>query len=35
MMDAAGTDLDALKASMGNLGKACGACHDDYRVPKN
>ena len=35
MMEAAGTDLDALKASMGNLGKACGACHDDYRVPKN
>ena len=35
MMDAAGTDLDALKAGMGNLGKACGACHDDYRVPKS
>ena len=35
MMEAAGTDLDALKAGMGTLGKACGACHDNYRVPNN
>lgn len=35
MMDAAGTDLDALKAGMGDVGKACGACHDKYRGPKN
>ncbi|NUH64140.1 cytochrome c [Sulfitobacter sp. S0837] len=35
MMDMAGTDLDALKAGMGGVGKACGACHDDYRGPKN
>ena len=35
MIKAAGTDLDALKAGMGAVGKACGACHDDYRGPKN
>ncbi len=32
---AAATDLDALKAAMGPLGKACGACHETYRLPKN
>ncbi|MEX3315540.1 cytochrome c [Sulfitobacter sp. PS-8MA] len=35
MIDTAGTDLDALRAGMNGLGKACGACHDDYRVPKD
>ncbi|SFD75319.1 Cytochrome c556 [Sulfitobacter brevis] len=35
MIDAAGTDLDSLKVAMGDIGKACGACHDDYRGPKN
>ena len=35
MIEAAGTDLDALRAGMGAIGKACGACHDDYRGPKN
>jgi cytochrome c556 len=28
---AAGTDLDAIKASFGQLGQACKACHDKYR----
>jgi cytochrome c556 len=32
---AAATDLDALKAAMGPLGKAFGACHETYRLPKN
>lgn len=31
---AAGTDLDSLKAGMGNLGAACGACHKVYRQPE-
>tara|TARA_R110002049_G_scaffold23545_10_gene83728 strand:+ start:117660 stop:118139 length:480 start_codon:yes stop_codon:yes gene_type:complete len=35
MIDAAATDLDSLKTAMGDVGKACGACHDDYRGPKN
>jgi cytochrome c556 len=35
MIEAAGTDLDALKAGMGALGGACKACHESYRVPKN
>ncbi|MFD2739330.1 c-type cytochrome [Sulfitobacter aestuarii] len=35
MIDAAGTDLDALKAAMGDLGGACKACHEDYRGPEN
>lgn len=35
MQTAAGTDLDALKASMGALGGACGGCHKPYRQPNN
>ncbi|MGB5560027.1 MAG: cytochrome c [Paracoccaceae bacterium] len=31
MEAAAGTDLDTLKAAMGPLGAACGACHKEYR----
>lgn len=31
---AAGTDVDSLKAGMGNLGGACGACHKVYRQPE-
>ena len=31
---AAGTDLDGLKAGMGTLGGACGACHKAYRQPE-
>lgn len=27
----AGTDLATLQASLGEVGKACGACHQDYR----
>jgi cytochrome c556 len=26
--------LDAIKAAAGDLGKACKACHDDYRLEK-
>ncbi|MFY0691532.1 MAG: cytochrome c [Paracoccaceae bacterium] len=32
---AAGTDLDALKAGLGDVGGACSACHKAYRAPKN
>lgn len=35
MQEVAGTDLDALRSQMEQLGKACGACHEDYREPKN
>ena len=28
----AGNGLDALKASVSDLGKACKSCHDDYRA---
>jgi cytochrome c556 len=27
----AGSDLNAIKASFGDLGKTCKACHDKYR----
>ncbi|EAQ03565.1 cytochrome c-554 [Pseudooceanicola batsensis HTCC2597] len=30
--EAAGTDLDALRAAMGGLGGACGGCHKAYRA---
>jgi len=35
MKTAAGTDLDALKASMGGLAGACSACHKEYRQPES
>ncbi|SEO29880.1 Cytochrome c556 [Salinihabitans flavidus] len=35
MQEIAGTDLDALRGRMEQVGKACGACHEDYREPKN
>lgn len=35
MEGAAGNGLDALRGAIGNVGKACGACHDGYRQPKN
>lgn len=30
----AGNGLDALKSSMGAVGKSCKGCHDDYRAEK-
>ncbi|MFZ3581636.1 c-type cytochrome [Loktanella sp. DJP18] len=32
LAEVAGTDLDSLKAAFGDVGKACGACHETYRV---
>jgi cytochrome c556 len=29
------TDLDSLKAALGNIGKQCGGCHELYRVKKS
>ncbi len=34
MANAAGTDLEALRAAMGPLGQACTACHKEYRDPE-
>jgi cytochrome c556 len=34
MQTAAATDVDALKASMAQLGGACSACHKAYRQPE-
>ena len=34
VMNAAGTDLDSLRAAMGPLGQSCGACHQTYRQPQ-
>lgn len=34
MAAAAGTDAASLQAQMGDVGKACGACHEDYRQPQ-
>jgi cytochrome c556 len=31
---AAGTDLDGVKAGMGQIGAACSACHKAYRQPE-
>lgn len=28
------SSLDGLKAAMSSVGKACGDCHEDYRMPK-
>lgn len=30
----AGDGLDALKGAIGDVGKSCGGCHDDYRAEK-
>jgi len=30
----AGDGLDALKGAVGDVGKSCGGCHDDYRAEK-
>jgi cytochrome c556 len=30
-----GNDVNAIKASFGNLGKDCKACHDKYRAEKH
>ncbi len=27
-------DLEQIKTAVGNLGKTCKACHDDYRAEK-
>ncbi|WP_170345402.1 c-type cytochrome [Ruegeria atlantica] len=35
MQAAAGQDVDALKAAMGDLGGSCSACHKVYRAPKD
>ncbi|MEM7091251.1 MAG: cytochrome c [Pseudomonadota bacterium] len=35
LSEAAGTDLDTMKAAMGPVGQACSACHKAYRAPKN
>jgi len=35
MQTAAATDVDALKASMAQLGGACSACHKAYRQPES
>lgn len=35
MQVAAGTDADAIKASMAQLGGACSACHKAYRQPES
>ena len=34
MQTAAGTDLDSLRAAMGPVGAACGACHKAYQKPR-
>ena len=31
---AAGTGLEPMKAAMGPVGEACGACHKPFRLPK-
>lgn len=35
METAAGSSLDELRAAMGAVGGACGACHKAYRAPEN
>ena len=34
LLPVAGAGLDALKGSIGNVGKACKGCHDDFRAEK-
>jgi cytochrome c556 len=31
----AGDGLDALKSKIGDVGKSCGSCHDDFRQKSN
>ena len=31
----AGNGLDALRGAIGPVGKACGACHEQFRAPNN
>lgn len=33
--EAAGTDLESLQAGLGDVGKACGACHKPFRKPED
>ena len=35
LAEVAGNDLDSLKGAFGDVGKACGACHETYRVSNN
>ena len=35
LAEVAGNDLETLRGAMADVGKACGACHDDYRGPRN
>ena len=32
---AAGNGLDSLRGAIGPVGKACGACHENFRKPSN
>jgi cytochrome c556 len=34
LVTAAGTNLDSMKVAMGEVGKACGGCHKQYRKPE-
>ncbi|WP_420405586.1 c-type cytochrome [Nisaea sp.] len=34
LAEVAGNGLDALKGGIGDVGKACGACHKQFRAPK-
>ena len=27
--------LEAFQAAMGDIGKACGACHEEFRLEQN
>lgn len=35
MAASAGDGLEAVKANIGDIGKACSACHEDYRQSNN
>lgn len=35
LVKTAGTGLDGLRGSIGNVGKACGGCHKPFRQKKN
>lgn len=34
MAESAGNGVDGIRSAIGAVGKACGACHDDYRQPR-